>query len=205
MLPAKVSTATVMLSSSLSSAIKTPTLWRVTDSGGSEPYDGAWKPPASIPAKLKADALRALPAAQAAIAPAPRRLVTEWLALLGVLVAGSHSADDAKAKIGAYVALLDHPALCFTSESLRAAGREFRWIPSFAELSAFLDALAKNARDAASRLEVLARLPEATAPQERPLTAEEREADRQRIDVIMGRIIANLSAPPPEPQPEQLL
>lgn len=85
-------------------------------------------------------------AARAALEKSPREATAKWLIRLGTLCAGQTSVADAKAKIAAYVELLDYPLGCFTTQTLEAAARQFKWLPSYAELTEFLDGEAARAK-----------------------------------------------------------
>src|SRR3990167_4256592 len=85
-------------------------------------------------------------AARAALEKAPRWVVAEWLIRLGTLCAGQTSIADAKAKIVVYGDLLDYPLACFTDKTLEGAARLNKWLPSYAELTEFLDSEAASAK-----------------------------------------------------------
>ena len=85
-------------------------------------------------------------AAKAALEKSPREITAKWLIRLGTLCAGQTSVADAKLKITEYIALLDYPVGCFTDQTLDAAARQFKWLPSYAELTEFLDGEAASAR-----------------------------------------------------------
>jgi len=88
--------------------------------------------------------------------PADQATVAKWLTSLGVLCAGQTTASDAKTKIAAYAPLMDYPASVLTKQTLQDAGRAFKWFPSFAEVSEFLDGRTWVMRKLAARLRMLA-------------------------------------------------
>jgi hypothetical protein len=173
---------TVSLSSRVRAITKPEIRWRYgdDDDGAAVPEELPWRPPASVNAALKADAHRSLAQLDAALKPAERQLVKDWLLALGTLCAGQMSAADAKTKIAGYAGLLEHPPLCFTRETLRDAARRFKWWPSFAEIAAFLDEIARPTRHLRARVKALTDLPVADPDAVRPtrrykdLTPEER-------------------------------
>ena len=75
----------------------------------------------------------------------------KWLASLGILCAGNMTADDAKAKIGAYKTLMHPPRGVLTQESLDKAGRTFKWFPTYGEVAEFLDAEERELRNQMAR------------------------------------------------------
>ena len=64
--------------------------------------------------------------------------------------------DEAKEKIAAYAMGLRHPAFCFSEASLYAAAKKFKWFPTYSEVSDWLDAKSREARNTLQRLEMLA-------------------------------------------------
>lgn len=97
-----------------------------------------------------------LPRAEALLKPADKKLIEKWLVHLGVLCAGQISVEDAKAKVIAYAELMDYPAGVLNRRTLADAGRAFKWFPSFAEVSSFLDGRTWAMRKLAARLKMLA-------------------------------------------------
>lgn len=160
-----------------------------------------WQPPDDVPAKVKAEASRMIAPFHAALAAAPRMLVAHWLTQLGILVAGNMPVADAKAKVAGYVADLDFPALCFTDATRAAAAREFKWFPSFAELSEFLEKIAKPHRARLYRIKTIAGRP--VRPDERRKGwSDLSPAERLAHDELMARVKRELAAS--EPQPKRL-
>lgn len=144
-----------------------------------------WRCPSVVPLSLRDEANTVLEKARVALTPPTSQDVTKWLVALGLLVASKMTEADARAKVAAFVPLIDHPAGCFTSDSLKRAAKRFDWWPSFKELSAFLDAEAKPCRDVVARLEILASArPMLVAPGRE---ASGPKASPERIDEIMGR------------------
>lgn len=127
----------------------------------------AWAPPDEVPEAVKAEAGRLIAPLFAALEPASPRLVGDWLARLGVLVAGNLSAADARIKIAAYAADLRYPALCFTDQTRADAAKAFKFFPSFAELSEFLDGIAAPHRTKLHRIRAIAGRPVRQEPRGR--------------------------------------
>lgn len=159
------SIATVSLSSQLRAATEPES--RAVYSEGFALVE-SWSLPARITAELIGDAVAALPALDGSLMPADRQTVERWLIALGTLCAGNLTAADARVKVMAYARLIDHPGACFTEATLRVAGKAFKWLPSFAELSAFLDEQAKPQRDLRARVERLARSLPTTGAEPKP-------------------------------------
>lgn len=64
------------------------------------------------------------------------KIIRDWLKALGVLTAGNMSLAEVAAKVAANAALLSaYPAWAFSPGSLDAMAREFKFFPSYAELS----------------------------------------------------------------------
>ncbi len=118
--------------------------------------------------------------------PADEDTVRGWLGNLGVLCAASMSAEEARARLGAFAHLLtdDYPIACFTPRTLAAAGRRFKFWPAFAELCAFLDETRGEQRAKVDRLQALAAPSRAsrTEPIPEPVDIEE----RQRVGALFG-------------------
>ena len=107
-----------------------------------------WTCPPNVPATLRLEANNRLAVLTSALASKPSQgLMAEWLGSLGSLVAGQMPAAEATQRLRAYVAMLDHPAFCFTADTLKDAARRFKWFPSFAEIAEFFDGI----RDAVKR------------------------------------------------------
>jgi hypothetical protein len=83
--------------------------------------------------------------------------VRRWLIALALQTAGKGmTAADAEIKAAAYVStLVDEPAFCFTSATLKAAARKFQWFPSVAEIIGFLET---ETADKRGQLDVARRL-----------------------------------------------
>jgi hypothetical protein len=75
-------------------------------------------------------------------------IAPEWLASLGLLTAGTMTAEDAKAKCVAYVSMIfeQFEAWAFTKVSLEAVARQCKWFPSYAELVEHLGAWCRENR-----------------------------------------------------------
>lgn len=173
-------------------------------------FVSVWSPPASVTPDMRDDALATLRRLDVAMAPSPIETTRKWLAALGNLVASRHGASEAQQAVRTYAAMLDYPASCFTRDTLRAAARQFKFWPAFAELAEFLDALVADQRALRDRLEALCRLPVSDAPPAtkadparsyRDLGAEQ-QAEHERL---MANYRASLAAGPtqaPPPPPE---
>lgn len=132
--------------------------------------------------ELREEARQTLAAAEAALEPAPRELAEKWLATLGVLTSGRLSVTDARVKLAAYSKLLDHPIHCYTEETLAQAARRFTWFPSFAEVAAFLDEVARAARDVVRGLRHIAEGPaERTLKPGEKLIRDMDDAEREKF------------------------
>ncbi len=143
--------------------------------------------------ELREEARQTLAAAEAAVEQAPRKLVKKWLATLGVLASGRLSVTDAQVKLAAYSKLLDHPIHCYTDETLAQAARRFTWFPSFAEVAAFLDEVAREVRDVVRGLRHIAEGPAKVTLEEghkwiRDMDDAEREkffdCERERLGLV---------------------
>lgn len=106
---------------------------------GTDP-DADWRQPPEISPAAKAEALALSKRLTKSLdeGRAENRVAMTWLAQVGILSAGKMSVDEAKARISAYVALLDFPAVCYGPESLKRAGSKFKFFPSFAEVEEHL-------------------------------------------------------------------
>lgn len=123
-----------------------------------------------------------------------------WLAQLGVLCAGNMPAADAKVKIQAYGYDLEFPALCFTDATRASAARQFTWFPSFAELSEFLESIARPYRIQLERMRRISSAETKIEPRGRKwsdLTDDERKAHND----MMARLKSELASSEPMPKP----
>jgi hypothetical protein len=200
------SIATVSLSSSLRAACEPKREYAYDpDDERKGHLRESWSMPERITEQLKRDAAAAVRQMDAALVPANPQMVRQWLTALGVLVAGSMTAGDAKAKVGAYAPMLDHPACCYTRETLEEAGREFKFFPSFSEVAAFLDRKAEPVRLLRQRLNAISRAPvterEAPVKRYRDLSPEE----RARVDQMFASARTTAIAQPEAPQPKSTL
>jgi hypothetical protein len=179
----------------------TPTEIRYSDDDrGAFTVALAWRLPERITPELIAAAKRFLPATEDALKPAPRQKAKDWLAMLGTLCAGQMTAADAKAKIGVYVPLMEAPELVLTRETLREAGERFKWFPSFAEISAFMDEKVGPIKQLRARLEALANAKPTLPPPSKgkawsELTDEEKAAHNAAMDAFR----AKCAEPGPKP------
>jgi hypothetical protein len=189
--------ATDSLSSSLRASCEgVPRIVDRGDGHGTVTVGESWRPPRHANAALKAEAERAWQAADQVLSPASAETMGKWLASLGLLCAGATSAAEARAKIGAYASLMDYPPACFTKVTLADAGRRVKWLPSFAELTAFLDEVARPARQLRDRLRAIAEapLPLAPAAERAPLSEAQRAEIRQRAEAGLGCLRAAAEA-----------
>jgi hypothetical protein len=123
--------------------------------------------------------------AEALLRPADKALVAKWLGALGVLCAGQMTAADAKVKIAAYAPLLECPASVLTRRTLQDAGRSFKWFPSFAEVSTFLDCHTWVMRKLAARLKLLS---ETTPQLEHQVGSDWKDLTQEQRDEIDAKI-----------------
>lgn len=160
-----------------------------------------WQRPAIVSAPLRNQAAAALAKWPERYAPADMGRKLEWLVRLGLLVAGSFTPADAKAKAEAMAEALEHPVCCFGDHALKRAAAQFKFWPSFAELKEALDAELYRQKTFEARLHALLRPnPALEAPKVRgkmwaDMTEEERAAHDKRI----ADLRAELSKPDPMP------
>lgn len=188
--------ATVSLSSSLRASCEgVPRIVDRGDGHGAVTVGETWRSPREASAALKAEAQCAFDAAERALAPASAETMRKWLASLGLLCAGATSVTEARAKIGAYASLMDYPPACFTKATLAEAGRRFKWLPSFAELSAFLDEVARPARQLRDRLRAIADAPLPSPPVKHAGPSEAQRAEiRERATASLASLRATTDA-----------
>lgn len=127
------------------------------------------------------------------------KAVRQWLASLGVLVAGTSSRQEAEARLAAYAPLLirEFPPQAFTADSLTAVARACKFFPSFGELCTHLGDWWK-----ANRPTVRALPPPDLPPKREPPTEAEMAAVRAQVEACLAAIAP--SAQPPPPAPKQL-
>lgn len=124
-----------------------------------EPLPPAWKPPADLPDALIFEAQDAhLSLSNALSLPARDGLKLQWLTQLGVLVAGTMGANDAKVKLKAMAQDLEYPAICFTEDTRRDAAKRFKFFPSYAELASFFDEFLEPQKQRRDRLNALSKI-----------------------------------------------
>jgi hypothetical protein len=126
-----------------------------------------------------------LRAAEELLRPADPTLVAKWLSKLGILCAGQMTASDAKTKISAYAPLLQCPSSVLTDRTLVDAGRAFKWFPSFAEVSEFLDGRTWVMRKLAARLKLLS---ETTPQLEHQVGSDWKDLTQEQRDEIDAKI-----------------
>ena len=116
--------------------------------GQYETREKSWSLPANTSQQERDDASAFLPIAQQSCRTASATDARKWLTTLGTLVAGNMPVQDARAKLTAYVGLLEMPVGMMTREALDRAGRRFKWFPTYSELAEFVDsekaALSRN-------------------------------------------------------------
>lgn len=127
-------------------------------------YVNLWTPPETITPQVVDLAKAALPAWEALLQPPPAGPVERegtrghWLAQLMMLtMTAKGTVEMHQERLAIMAAGLLHPAFCFTRWTLFDAARQFKFFPTFGELSAFLDAVAEPARRQRARLTVLAK------------------------------------------------
>lgn len=118
-------------------------------------FRNQWELP-RVSKALQVLAKRELPKAEERCNPPSRDLARKWLSSLGTLTAGRMPAEEARSKLIAYSEFFDHPSGAFTKETLRLAAKEFKWFPSFSELSTFLDEQSVPIRNERDRIKAIA-------------------------------------------------
>ena len=112
-------------------------------------------------------------------------VVRDWLKALGALSAANMSAADARAKMAAYGPMLaeEYPDWCFTTSSLAACAKGFKFFPTFGELSKALTEWRKDNTPPGAFDK-----PRLAAPTSQRTEADEERFDREwwtaRIDAI---------------------
>lgn len=151
---ATVSSQTV--SPALAAALETPV--KILEDGTAQP--STWKPPAVVTSEVRHEAAARAAEAVRWMQPVEDATVRQWLSDLGVLVAGSLSVEEARAKLSAYTSLIEgeYPRACFTKKTLADAARRFpRFFPSFGEVAAYLDEVKGELRVRLDRLHRIAK------------------------------------------------
>jgi hypothetical protein len=140
------------LSPKCSAILASPKLIRTTEDGASFEVDGQWDLPPDIPETIVVECRRWLAAHDAASGIAQEGRIQNWLARLLGGLAGNHTADDVRMKMGAFLfALNDKPAYCFDDATLKIAMRRFKFWPSAGELIEFADEMDQWTRTQAKR------------------------------------------------------
>lgn len=127
--------------------------------------------------------------------------VRQWVGSLGVLTAsGAMGSGDAEAKLDSYPSMLAgrYPAVIFTRDALDRAARQFKFFPSYAELTERLDGEVLRRNRASRKLERLIRGPrQMPAPAAPSLPAQSTEAILKRageaVSAPKGRASAEVS------------
>ncbi len=144
---------------------------------GGEVYEGRWDAPETFPARLRPLAQSELAIAEDMARPADKATISKWLASLAVLVAGGRTtAEDAKLKLGAYAAMLDGrvPVSILNRDTLDCLARQFKFLPSYAELTEELNPFVNRVMSRADRLARLLALPEPEPPPPPPTEEQKR-------------------------------
>lgn len=170
------------VSKSLSEALEAPTT--LTLDG--EVRRSTWKPPASVSNEMRTEAAALVAKIDAAMGLCPQDDVRDWLTSLGALVAANITVADARARLTAYVGMLEYPSACYTKASLRKAARRFKFFPTYGELTDFLDAQLAEIRTKRQRLQAIIN----AAAGQRQIEAPKRQTveERQRIGALFGRL-----------------
>lgn len=97
---------------------------------------------------------------------ADSQAIASWVGKLGILVAGSMTADDARAKMAGYGAMLagQYPRALFSRDVLDRCARAFKWFPSYSELADRLDLEHRKLVREQKRLETLVGRAEGATP-----------------------------------------
>lgn len=122
-----------------------------------------WNPPRTLTQAVIDKAKRDLETYEAFMRPAPMGPIERdgtrghWLMQLSMLCAGQKgSMQEYMEKTAAYAGGLNYPAFCFTSKTLYAAARKFKFIPTFSELAEFFEPMVRQHRVICDRLAALA-------------------------------------------------
>lgn len=186
------------ISSDLAAALQSPIDFETGKAG-----HRSWKVPASMSDKTRNEAAAAYANAKRLLWLASQNQISDWLMQLGVLVAGSMSAQDAGLKISAYASLLDDlPVGVLTKQSLKSAGASFKFFPTFSEVNEFLEIETANLKRYVQRLEVLASHRPAIAKSATVGEAQISEADKQKVADIVASIAKKLSSTDKQPASE---
>lgn len=150
----------------------------------------------TVPASVRDEARRKLPAIQAQLAPADARA---WQAFLRPLVGAVRNppAADALSVFAATCAasLTDIPARLLTGDAQREACRRFAFWPAVADLAEWLEPDAAPLRLEARTLRRICDAPTDAAPEPMP------EAQREIVAADMARLAAELRASAEAKQP----
>ena len=115
-----------------------------------------WTLPANLSPEIIAEAKALIQSAELENEPAPEKIKAKWLASLGTLCAGKATVSEIQSQLVAYASMVDYPETAFTKTTLDKAARNFKWFPSYAELTEFLDAETSTLRNNLSRLRQVA-------------------------------------------------
>ena len=151
----------------------------------------AWSPPASLGPEDINEARMKTPSYAAALEPASNAQKLRWFLQLARLVSGATSFDEGMDRIKAMIPDLGHPALCFTDETRREAGRRFKYLPAFAEISEYFDEIVRPHRERVRRLERIAAL--SPYPHRREITIAERQLVGEMWGVLGKKLRGELS------------
>lgn len=133
---------TLPTSPELLKALETPRIPVFGPDGQSDFRETGWTP-LKLSAEARRDADRHLDMLTDLSTPVAPDLAAHWLFKLGVLTSsGRMTPQEAAMKLDAYPGMLarkPYPAACFTPETLEKAASTFRFFPTYAELTDFLD------------------------------------------------------------------
>lgn len=126
-----------------------------------------WSPPAVLEPAVRNEARDLLAQVNCALSDhADSQAIAAWVGKLGILVAGSMTADDARAKMAGYGSMLAgrYPRALLSRDVLDRCARAFKWFPSYSELADRLDLEHQRLKREQKRLEALVGRAEGPAP-----------------------------------------
>lgn len=140
------------LSPGLEKAIRGQKLTLGLSNGAELYFAERWTLPANLSPEIIDEAKALIQSAELENEPAPEKIKAKWLASLGTLCAGKATVSEIQSQLVAYASMIDHPETAFTKTTLDKAARNFKWFPSYAELTDFLDAETSTLRNNLARL-----------------------------------------------------
>jgi hypothetical protein len=129
-----------------------------------------------------------------AISQTDFQTITQWLRSLGVLCAGTMTAEDAKMRCAAYADLVsaEFPVTAFTRKSLEHVASKCKFFPSYGELVQHLGEIWRENLPAHVRLGGSLDVPSLAAPKYEP--SEDEVADvRAKVDAFKAEMAAKPS------------